>query len=207
MKQPLANDNKAHKWAGVDPDLEYVRDYMAKACAHFKDRGIDRKVIGNVMMTELFKMLDANPFRSPGDEGAIRGDQSFLWYLKHRVLPMSETWDAQWIRVQYEKRPTFKFNRAAPRPAAPLPPRLQMPIPGGEGSLNFLSCMRRLRLRPGHVYSDKEIQTRFNRRQAAILSSDNASRFDRAKRLYDAKHGIMEFFRKHRAGAKARISD
>lgn len=207
MDGGTSNDNRQLDSGILDPDRHYVDDYMAKACRHFRECGFNRETVAYAMLTELFKMLEGNPFRSPADEGALRGDQQFLWGMKHRIVPMSEQWDKGWVRAQYEKRPTYKFNRAAPRPMPALPPRLVMPLPH-VGQNEFLSALRRLGLRKGHVYTDNEIIARYKRRlDKAMKDKADDRRLSRAKKLtFDKKH-ILAFFREHRHLAKAQDAD
>ncbi len=202
-----SNDNKELDSGVLDPDRHYVGDYMAEACAHFKERGIHRETVAGAMLDELFKMLDGNPFRSPGDEGALRADQQLLWRVMHRVAPMSKLWDQAWIRTQYEKRPTYHFNRAAPRPPSALPPRLVAPLPDYSPKL-FEVDLQALRLRPGHVYTEKEVLTRFRRRMLVALTRTRSDGvYDPVKRLADAKKRVIGWMRRTQPTIKAQKTD
>ena len=198
-----SNDNRRRDRAGLDPDRHYVDEYMAKAWAHLKERGFNRETIADAALSEMFKLLDGNPFRSPADEGALRSDQQLLWRMKHRVQDMSEQWDKGWIRAQYEKRPTYRFNRAARRPLPALPERLEMPLPD-INRRGFMRDLRALKLRPGFPYSDNEILTRYRRQLAKVAPNRRAGSKERVKRINDAKNGVLAFFRENRHLAKVR---
>ena len=186
----LANDNKELDYGVLDPDRHFVADLIAEVCDHFKSKNIDRNTIATSMLDELFKMLDSNP--------QILADMQFLWRLKNRVVPMSEQWDNGWMRLQKEKRPTFRFNRAARPPVQELPPRPE-PLPDPNYSpVTHGRDLRLLHLRRGVAYTEKEVQARYRRQQLKLIGSKTRYRADgrdRVEELAAARRRILKWIR------------
>lgn len=193
-RDTLSNDNRELD-DGLDPDRGYTKSWVAQMCDHLKARDIDRNTIASAMLTEMFKMLDGNPFRTGGDEGAIRADQAYLWRMLYRVEGMSRQWDKGWLRLQYEKRPTFQFNRAAPRPVPGPGPRLLAPPPDYDPARHSAD-LSMLKMRAGHVYTEREVLVRYRRKQLRALGNRVVYGHDRVKELAAAKKRILGWMRR-----------
>lgn len=190
----LANDNRQLDHGVLDPDRHYAAEQAARLCEHLKRRNIDRNTVASALLDEMFKMLDGNPFRTLGDEGAIRADQDFLWRLDNRVSGMTKQWDKGWLRLQAEKQPAFQFNRAAVAPEKPLV-RLQAPPPDYEWT-RHQADLRMLHLRPGHVYSENEVLVRYRRKIAMAAGKRHVMGQDRLKNLTQAKRRVIGWIRR-----------
>ena len=187
-----ANDNRQLDHGVLDPDRHYAGKQAARLCEHLKARNIDRNTVASALLDEMFKMLDGNPFRTGGDEGALRADMDFLWRLDNRVGAMTRQWDKGWLRLQAEKRPRFQFNRA-PVEAAPVRP--VAPPPDYEYTWHRADLMM-LRLRPGHVYTENEVMVRYRRKMAAAAKRRFVDGEDRLRNLTAAKRRIIDWMRR-----------
>ena len=108
--QDAINDNKRLD-NGLDPDWEYVKDYLEEAVAHFKDCKIDRSTILNGFKSALWDIVPymlAKPGR-PVDESAMWSDLYFLWPLECDV--------AQRIKQRKAALDHAEAERATRRPA------------------------------------------------------------------------------------------
>lgn len=202
-RRPLANDNKELDRAGLDPDRHFVRDCIHNMCELLKERGVDRELIADTMLTELFKMLEGNPFRSPGDEGAVRADQSFLWGMKFRIVEMSTQWDKGWVRIRREKGLTASFNKNAPRPK-PIPLLVKREPPACDyDALQFSTDCSFLRLRAGHAYTEREVMARYRRLTAKMAKYKTTERTKFMTRLTKSKQRIIGWMERTGQIAKA----
>ena len=137
------------------------------------------------------------------DEGAIRADQEFLWRLDNRVSAMTQQWDKGWLRLQAEKRPRFQFNRAAVEPE-PTPARQAPPPPDYEWT-RYQADLQMLRLRPGHLYTEREVEVRYRRKMAGAAKRRMVDGQDRFKNLTQAKRRIIGWMRRTQGQTASRV--
>lgn len=189
-----ANDNRQLDHGVLDPDRHYAGKQAARLCEHLREQNIDRNTVAAALLDEMFKMLDGNPFRTRGDEGALRADMDFLWRLDNRVAAMTAQWDKGWLRLQAEKRPRFQFNRAAVPPMPP-PARLAAPPPDYAWTQHQADLIM-LRMRPGHRYTENEVMVRYRRKMAGAAKRRHVGGEDRFRNITGAKRRIIGWMRR-----------
>jgi len=94
------NDNKRRE-NGLDPDLEYVRDYLHEAIAHFRackiDQGTILEGLGDILLSPVGGLVKyLLPKAGPVDESAMLSELHFLWpleanaeiYIKQRLAAL-----------------------------------------------------------------------------------------------------------------------
>jgi hypothetical protein len=75
--QEEANENRP-VWRGADPDAAYVRDYLAKATAHFRESNIHFSVVVDALLESLIRYAPGDPYEKLPDEGDIQAGLSCL---------------------------------------------------------------------------------------------------------------------------------
>lgn len=75
--QEEANENRP-VWRGADPDSAYVRDYLAKAMAHFRECNIHFSVVLDTLLESLIRHAPGDPYAKLPDEGDIQAGLSCL---------------------------------------------------------------------------------------------------------------------------------
>jgi hypothetical protein len=75
--QEEANENRL-VWRGSDPDSAYVRDYLAKATAHFRKCNIHFSVVVDALLESLIRYAPGDPYEKLPDEGDIQAGLSCL---------------------------------------------------------------------------------------------------------------------------------
>src|SRR4051794_611461 len=75
--QEEANENRL-VWRGADPDSAYVRDYLAKTMAHFKEYNIHFSVVVRELVASLIRYAPGDPYTKLPDEGDINAGLSCI---------------------------------------------------------------------------------------------------------------------------------
>jgi hypothetical protein len=72
-----ANENRL-VWQEGDPDGAYVRDYLAKTMAHFRECNIHFSVVVRELQKSLIRYAPGDPYEKLPDEGDIEAGLSCL---------------------------------------------------------------------------------------------------------------------------------
>ena len=190
-----ANDNRQLDHGTADPDRHMVREEVAQLCKGLTALGVDRKTIASAMLDQMFGMLDGNPFRTDADQGLVRADLQYLWSIKHRVLPMANQWEKGWIRIEFERRPTFRFNRAAAKDKPKPLLRVRAPAPDYDPQQHSLDLLM-LKMLPGHLYTEREVMTRYRRKMLRVLDNRHVDGVDRVRTLAASKKRVLGWMRR-----------
>ncbi len=75
--QEEANENRP-VWRRADPDSAYVRDYLAKATAHFRECNIHFSVVVRELLQSLIRYAPGDPYEKLPGEGDIQAGLSCL---------------------------------------------------------------------------------------------------------------------------------
>jgi hypothetical protein len=72
-----ANENRL-VWREGDPDSPYVREYLAKTMAHFRECDIHFAVVVRELLNSLIRYAPGDPYEKLPDEGDIEAGLSCL---------------------------------------------------------------------------------------------------------------------------------
>ena len=197
MNAQQANDNRRLDFGVADPDRHRVAAEIGAACAILTAQGIDRNTVARVLLDEMFKLLDGNPFRTGGAEGEIIADREYLFRIVQRVVPMWEQWDKGAMRLRRERRPSYRFNRAARLPLPEPGPRLVAPPADYDPALHR-SDLEILKMLPGHVYSERELLVRYRHKMLRALGKRHVDGRDRVKCIAASKKRVLGWMRRTR---------